>query len=755
MNKQCVMTLVMLAAIALSPNAAVAQSVCLPAPRLLTTTPMGAQVGTQVEVTITGDNLDNVDELLFSHPGITAIPSRDDQGHPIDNKYVVTVAADCPEGIHEARVMSRLGVSSSRVFTVGSLPEVTRQTANTTLDKAMALQLDSICNAVMTRQAVDYYSFEAMKGQRVVVDCAAKGIDSKLKAVLIVADADGNDLLVERRGGTIDFTAPADGVYVVKTHDLTFNGGSPYYYRLALQNAVDGEFVARLPSTESVSSFSWPPAQISDEPPLEETEPNNTNAVAQQITLPCDISGTFFPAADVDVFEFTASKGEVWWVEVASERLGRPTDPSIVVQHVSVAGDKETVTDVVELTDIASPIKVSSNGYSYDGPPYHAGSSDILGKVEIKADGKHRLRLTDLFGGTRNDPNNTYRLIVRKATPDFAIVGWALHMNLRNGDRNALSKPIALRGGSTIAFEVIVVRRDGFAGDIDLELQNLPEGVTATGLTISGNKSRGIMLISADVDAPRGLTSAEFVGRATIDGEVVTRSGRFASMAWPVPDASQQIPSPRLLADIPVSVSGSELATITVTPAEDKVWEIAAGESLKIPLVLTRRCEFSGATISMKTFGKGFESHPAFNIPLDADSSEVTFDLKKLKTPAGDYAVAFYGTAVAKYQYFPEAVTFAETALNRAKTEVQTLKAELQTLTKSAETATDAEKAKLQQAVQSATAKQKTAEQTVSTAEKNLKNATAKAKPKDIADIVVSRPIRIRVTEAKKNDATD
>ena len=42
---------------------AMAQSVCLPAPRLLTTMPMGAQVGGQVEVTITGDHIDGIEGL--------------------------------------------------------------------------------------------------------------------------------------------------------------------------------------------------------------------------------------------------------------------------------------------------------------------------------------------------------------------------------------------------------------------------------------------------------------------------------------------------------------------------------------------------------------------------------------------------------------------------------------------------------------------------------------------------------------------
>ena len=417
-----------------------AQSVCLPAPRLLTTMPMGGKVGTSVEITITGDNFEDADELTFSHPGITASRKLNEAGKPVPNKYVVDITADCPTGIHEARVMTRLGVSSSRVFNVGSLTETIQVQPNTSLETAMVVEADSICNAAMTKQSVDFYSFEATKGQRIIVDCAAKGIDSKLTPVLIVADALGNDLLVERRGGAIDFTAPENGKYVIKVHDLTFNGGKEYFYRLALTKTASDAVVTRLPSTANVNSFSWPPHGLTDAAAVPESEPNDEHAQAQKISLPCDINGSFFPAADVDVFEFTAKKGDVWWVEVASERFGLTTDPSIVVQHVTNPGPDEKLTDLVELTDIPSPVKVSSNGYAYDGPPYNAGSSDINGKVEIKEDGVHRLQLSDLFGGTRRDPRNVYRMIIRKAAPDFALVGWAMHMVLRNGDRNSLSK---------------------------------------------------------------------------------------------------------------------------------------------------------------------------------------------------------------------------------------------------------------------------------------------------------------------------
>tara|TARA_R110002072_G_scaffold13481_3_gene56961 strand:+ start:27343 stop:29481 length:2139 start_codon:yes stop_codon:yes gene_type:complete len=711
---------------------------------------MGGQAGTSVEVTITGANCENANELSFSHSGIRATQKLDDAGKPIANRFVVHIDKNCPTGIHEARVMTRLGVSSSRVFNVGTMTEVTQTTSNTTLETAATLPLNSICNATMTAQAVSYYSFEAVKDQRIVVDCAATGIDSKLKPVVIIADAQGADLVVERRGGSLDFTVPETGKYVIKLHDLTFNGGAYYFYRLAVQEVAGDEVVPRLPSTESVSSFSWPPTGLAAKASMTEAEPNNEHAQAQKIALPCDISGSFFPAADVDTFEFTAKKGEVWWVEVASERFGLPTDPSIVVQHVSVDGDSEKLTDVVELSDIPSPVKVSSNGYSYDGPPYNAGSPDIIGRVEIKDDGIHRLQLRDLFGGTRKDPRNVYRLIVRKAQPDFALVGWALHMNLRNGDRNALSKPIALRGGATIPLEVVVVRRDGFDDEITLGMDDLPDGVTAVGLKIPAGKTRGIMLITAEQNAPRGLTSASFFGKATIDGKEVTRPCRLASMAWPVPNAWSEIPAPRLLADVPVSVSGSEFAPITIASTANNVWEITAGEKLTLPLIHSRRCDFSGTNINLKTFGPGFEGMPAFDVSLTAETSDAVLDLATLKTPPGDYTIAFYGSAVAKYRYNVEAVTAAEAALALAKLEAETLAAELTALTNTASSVSAEQQAEADSAVQEASTKQKAAEAAVIAAEKSLKDATAAAQPKDIVDIVVSTPISVRVKPAEK-----
>lgn len=402
------------------------------------------------------------------------------------------------------------------------------------------------------------------------------------------------------------------------------------------------------PAVRGVSACSWPPAGLPAAAAVSEAEPND--AVPQPITLPCDVAGAFLTPADVDGYEFEAQEGEVWWIEVASERLGAPTDPAVVVQRVIGSGPDEQVEDVAELTDIPSPLRPSTNHYSYDGPPYDAGSADVLGSVTIKQSGRHRLRIRDLFGGTRAEPRSVYRLVVRRAAPDFALVGWGLHMELRNGDRNDLSKTPALRPGSTVAFEVVALRRDGFDGPITLEVDGLPPGVTAAGLTIPQGAGRGIVLLSAAADAPAGSTTLKIVGRATIGEGSVTRPCAIASVAWPVRDHWQEIPITRLLADPVVSVGSAETAPLTIELAAAGPIEAVAGTTVRLPLRLAKRSEFSGGVLQLRAFGPGFEGLPAFDVPLAADAHEAVIDLEKLKIAPGEHTIAFYGIAIVRYR---------------------------------------------------------------------------------------------------------
>jgi len=644
------------------PQPARAQSVALPSPRLLTLMPMGAKAGTTVEVAITGEALEGELQLLFSSPKLTAQQKTNDKGEPENLRFLVTIAPDTEPGIFDARLMTRLGISSARAFSVGILPEVTRAKPNTTLESALELAINSLCNATTTAKAVDFYKIHATRSQHLLLECIAAGIESKLTPVLIVADSAGRDLAVNRRTGLLDFRAPEDGTYILKVHGLTFQGGPENFYRLAIHDVGDGPYPPPHPSVRSVGAASLPSAAQTPATHIAEAEPNDTHAQPQKIQLPCTVTGAFATAADVDTFEFQAHKGEVWWVEAVSERAGHPTDPFIVVQRVVRENDRDSLLDIAEFNDIASPVKLSSNGYAYDGPPYDAGSADPLGKLQIPEDGTYHLQIRDLFGGTRAEPRHTYSLILRKAVPDFTLVAWALHMELRNGDRAALSKPVALRSGATMAFDVVAIRRDGFDGEIQLSMNDLPKGITATGLRIPPGKSTGSLLLTAAEDAPRSLALARIRGHASINGTDVTHECPVASMIWPIRDASSETPVPRLMADFPVSTGAAEVAPLTIAPAETRVWEAGPTDKLTIPLKLTWRGEFSGGAIKLKPLGTDLAALKPIEVPAKADSTDLLLDLATLKLAPGDYSFAMHGGVVSKYPSAPSLATATATA---------------------------------------------------------------------------------------------
>jgi hypothetical protein len=222
----------------------------------------------------------------------------------------------------------------------------------------------------------------------------------------------------------------------------------------------------------------------------------------------------------------------------------------------------------------------------------------------------------------------------------------------------------------------------------------------------------------------------------------------MASMAWPVPDAWGEIPYPRLLADVPVSVGGAELAPLSIAAAKQGVWEVKAGMKLTIPLVQRRRGEFSGASMSVKAFGTGFEQAPAMKIPLAADNAEVVFDLAALKTPPGDYLIALYGGAVTKHRY-SAAVVLAEAERRKAERMVAELDQEAMKLAEMAKAAPAEKKAEAEQACKLVADKQHAAAAALAAAADQAKKAAAAAEAKGIVDIVVSEPIAIRVQPAE------
>src|SRR5207244_9514412 len=126
--------------------------------RLLTVFPPGGKVGSQFEVGLTGADLDEVNQLHFSHTGITSKQKLGEtNGLPEANKFLVTIATNVTPGVYEARVVGRFGISNPRSFVVSDLPEAIAPTTNSSPANAAAISLGTIINGHSEANAVGFY----------------------------------------------------------------------------------------------------------------------------------------------------------------------------------------------------------------------------------------------------------------------------------------------------------------------------------------------------------------------------------------------------------------------------------------------------------------------------------------------------------------------------------------------------------------------------------------------------------------------
>lgn len=236
----------------------------IPNPRLLTLSPAGARLGTVVEVSWTGQDLEEPQALLFNHPAIKAekiIPppppppdpkKKDAKPAPPTpvTKFKVTIPAEVPRGMYDVRFVNSWGVSNPRAFLVGDQPETLEKEPNNEPTQAQRLEINSVVHGAVTPSTdVDYYVFSGKKGQRVIVSCLTSSIDSRLNAELQVFDASQRKLAYGRnyldRDALVDVTLPADGDYFIRLCEFTHIFGSPeHFYRLNVTTApwIDAVF---------------------------------------------------------------------------------------------------------------------------------------------------------------------------------------------------------------------------------------------------------------------------------------------------------------------------------------------------------------------------------------------------------------------------------------------------------------------------------------------------------------------------------
>lgn len=704
----------------------------LPNPRLHWVYPPGGQRGTDVDVTIRGLDLDadtgGVQELSFSHPGITAEqktaspPPFETEPRRLPGQFVVTIAGDVPVGTHEVRVRGRYGLSTSRLFSVGDLSERLEQGGNNRLASPMPLELNSVVNGRAGGDSFDVYQFTASAGQRVRLHCATSRLDSRMDATMMLLDATGEQLADSRnaRGGepVIDFTAPADGSYLVQVHDSTYRGGEPFFYRLSFSTPPHLDVVFPHVGTYGTIGTLTPhgrdlPAATAAGIP--EQEPNDDRNRPQQITVPCEVDGQFSTARDRDWFSFQAKRGERFAVEVLSQRRGLPTDPVLLVQHVSADERGEpTVRDVAEADDIAP---------GFTNPPFDTPIRDAALVLTADADGTYRVLVRDLNSGTTPDPRHVYSLLVTPPKPDFRLLATFKAFANPDPEKTLRAAPI-LRPGGTKSTVVQAYRRDGFAGPITVTARGLPDGVVCPPVVIPAGQNRATLVLAAAESAPPSTVAIRIFGTAFVADKEVHREAFGSVVIWDKNRADETTDA-RRISDIPLSVIADPQPLSVAIDGESTRLTSRAGK-LSIPVRITRRAGANGA-IELRAQGLPAEIKAAA-LELDSEATEGTLKLTvEPDAPIGPCSFHLAGQSKVSYRRNPEAAREAKEDKDRL---IERL-AELTSASQPADAAT------LQAARQAQPAiNQRAAE------------LSAAAAPKEIDVFVESLPVTLRVAAA-------
>lgn len=448
-----------------------------------------------------------------------------------------------------------------------------------------------------------------------------------------------------------------------------------------------------------------PPSTTTDRP---------TNFVHVQPPVLC--TGLFPAIGHSAGITFDAQKGDVLWLELASDRLGYPADPRLVVQriqpHQPTHNDPEPTTRALDL------LELNDSDPNPGGRDFDLSSRDPAGRLAIPETGTYRVLVQNLFQSGRNAGRVPFWLELRPESPDFQLTAWPQPPpRLNDADRQVHLWSTSLRRGETRPFRVAVTRRDGFDGEIEIAASPLPAGLTSTPARIPPGQNATSLLLTAASDTPDLAFPFEIHGTARMADRIITRRATPGTTVWHVPDWDQERAQSRPASQLWISTCAAESAPIRITPISNQPVQVTNGTRVSLAWQIHRSPTFT-SSFTLKPGGHPeLEKLKELTLPDHATNATLELNLAELKLPAGEHLLWLHGLATGKYRNNPEALALAETDLKAA--------------TDAATTAVGDQKPAATERLEAAEARKKAAEE--------------RAKPRDLTTAVYSQPLRLRL----------
>jgi len=450
-------------------------------------------------------------------------------------------------------VASRLPGGNASAFatvTVSDSSEFVEHEPNSTSEQANRVAAGASLNGRLQEAGdVDCYRFSAKKGEQLRFAGQTRDVGSPTDLTMKILDASGKQLAaVDDQGtdeGWLDFTAPADGEFVLVVADLHRRGGSMHAYRVEVSPA-GGDFELTADSntllvpaggvvavTVNVKRRNYGgPIELFLEGPDEgnPTVPTvigpGMNSAVLTLQAPADAQpGTFAATTirgrarigDRDV-ERTASLAGVvrgqWnqtvlvpatveenlaYAVVPPAPLNLSVQPGSITLGPGLSTQFEVAARRGEGIDEAVQLAIN--------PPKNGVPGNVT--VEVKPVDKGKETVTVVVKATEKAPLGRYTVVLTgthkkgKATVTASTPG--IELNLQPGLTATVAAPEgALQRGGELAVPVTVTRNPAYSGPVVVSLEKLPAGVTCENTTIPADQSSGMLKLKATGDAAAG-----------------------------------------------------------------------------------------------------------------------------------------------------------------------------------------------------------------------------------------------------------
>ena len=398
----------------------------------------------------------------------------------------IKIAEDAMPGIYELRVVTNRGVSTAGLFEVGSFPEIMAVT--NTRQTALKVTLPCTANGCISGSSErHYFRFSAKKGERLVFNLKGDRFHEEKNLYfnpnLRLYDATGKEI-AENHGyyeldPLLDWTAPDDGSYTLEVRDLLGRGNPGSVYRLTM-GAIPYDTVV-FPAAAQVGVST-----------AMNVIGKNTGKIKTSFSAPMPTEtglrsiGNPFGANPMIVSAYPVTSDE-------AKPSGATALPAAFTGRIRKPGETGT-------------FQITGDGaFEFDAYNGRLNSPGNMAFSLLDSSGKQIARTgNDGRMGARLEAGKTYSLkaeeVAGQGGDDFiyAIEAYPSHPRLEVVARPA---NVTIKPNLVSAIEIIISRRDGLIGDVTVNAENLPAGVTATSAIIPGDRNDGYLLLTASASA--------------------------------------------------------------------------------------------------------------------------------------------------------------------------------------------------------------------------------------------------------------